>query len=129
MYILIHQMKVKQNKSVYILVSVHNCSYFDNFLEGEMVMFRHPKLPYAVHVFQRRCLARASCICTTAIRSGDDVFVIDTCGANQIPVSRRPQLEVRLYRNGNLTPGTKIEQYNGGTRYKVSIDLVHSLLS
>jgi len=116
-------------KSIDILVSVHNCSYYENFLEGEMVMFTHTKLPYAVHAFQRRCQVQASCFCTIAIRSGDDVFVIDTCGSNETPVSRTPQLEVRLYLNNDLAPGTQIEQYNGGKRYKVSTDLVYTLLS
>jgi len=76
-----------------------------------------------VHAFQRRCNGNTACLCAIAIRSDDDVIVIDTCGANETPVSRTPQLEVRLYLNGDLAPGTKIEQYNGGTSYKVSICL------
>ena len=101
---------------------MHDCSYYDNFLEGELIMFRHMKLPYAVHVFQRKCNDFAACLCAIAIRSGDDVIVIDSCGPNETPVSRTPQLEVRLYLNSGLTPGTQIEQYNGGTSYKVSFD-------
>ena len=101
---------------------MHDCSYYDNYIEGELVMFRHKTLPYAIHTFQRRCNARASCHCTIAIRSGDDVIVIDSCGASGTPVRRTPQIEVRLYLNGDLTPGTKIEQYDGGRTYKVSVD-------
>ena len=84
-------------------------------------MFRHKTLPYAVHTFQRQCYHTAACHCIIAIRSGDDVIVIDSCGPDRTPVSRTPQIEVRLYLNGDLTPGTKIEQYNGGTTYKVSV--------
>ena len=91
-------------------------------------MFRHKTLPYAIHTFQRRCNVRAACHCTIAIRSGDDVIVIDSCGASGTPVYRTPQIEVRLYLNGDLTPGTKIEQYNGGTTYKVSIDFYMNTL-
>ena len=106
---------------MYCLSSVHYFSYFDNYIEGELVMFRHKTLPYAVHTFQRQCNLRATCHCTIAIRSGDDVIVIDSCGPGKTPVSRTPQIEVRLYLNGDLTPGTKIEQYNGGTTYRVSV--------
>ena len=107
---------------------MHDCSFFNNYLEGELVMFRHKKLPYAVHAFQRQCNGNTACLCTIAIRSGDDVIVIDSCGATKTPVSRTPQIEVRLYLNSQLTPGTKIVQYNGGTSYKVSVNLCSSLL-
>ena len=110
-------------QTVVVLSSVHDCSYFHNYIEGELVMFRHKTLPYAVHTFQRRCNNHAACHCTIAIRSGDDVIVIDVCGPNGTPASRIPQIEVQLYLNGDLTPGTTIEQYNGGTAYKVSVDL------
>jgi len=103
--------------------------YFDNYIEGELVMYRHKTLPYAVHTFQRRCYNHAACHCTIAIRSGDDVVIINNCGPGGMQVSRIPQIEVRLYLNGVLTPGTKIEQYNGGTTYKVSVDFLHSILS
>ena len=108
---------------------MHDCSYFDNYIEGELVMFRHKTLPYAVHTFQRRCNGHAACHCIIAIRSGDDVIVIDSCGPDEKPVTRTPQMEVRLYLNGDLTPGTKIEQYNGGTTYKVSVGFLQNMLS
>ena len=103
------------------LSSVYDFRYFDNYIEGELVMFRHKTLPYEVHTFQRRCNGHAACHCIIAIRSGDDVIVIDSCGPAETPKSRTPQIEVRLYLNGDLTPGTKIEQYNGGREYKVSV--------
>ncbi|KAK2166189.1 hypothetical protein NP493_1334g01011 [Ridgeia piscesae] len=84
-------------------------------------MFRHKTLPYAVHTFQRRCFGNAACHCIIAIRSGDDVIVIDSCGPDKTPASRIPQIEVQLYLNGDLTPGTIIEQYNGGYAYKVRL--------
>jgi len=90
-----------------------------------MVMFRHKTLSYAVHAFQRRCNGNTACLCAIAILSVDDVIVIDTCGLNETPVSRTPQLEVRLYLIEHLTPGTQIEQYAGGKLYKVSTDLVY----
>ena len=104
-----------------LLLLFYNSRYFDNYLEGELVMFRHRTLPYEVRTFQRRCNGHAACHCAIAIRSGDDVILIDSCGPDATPETRTPQIEVRLYLNGDLTPGTEIIQYDGGRTYKVSI--------
>ena len=103
-----------------ILLLSYVCRYFDNYLEGELVMFRHRTLPYEVRTFQRRCNGHAACHCAIAIRSGDDVILVDSCGPESTPKKRTPQIEVRLYLNGDLTPGTEIIQYDGGRTYKVS---------
>ena len=102
---------------------MYDFSNFDNYIEGELVMFRHKTLPYAVHTFQRRCFGNAACHCIIAIRSGDDVIVIviDSCGPDKTPASRIPQIEVQLYLNGDLTSGTIIQQYSGGYAYKVNV--------
>ena len=60
----------------------------------------------------------ATCNCGVAVRSGDDVFVVERCrrddGADQ-------PLRAQLYVNGNLTLGTFIYSEYEGQRYHVSI--------
>ena len=96
-------------------------SYFDNYVEGELILFRHKTLPFAAHTFQRQCNGEASCHCTITILSGDDVIKVDSCGRNLEPVSRSPQMQVSVFLNGEMTPGTTIFQYNGGTKYEITL--------
>ena len=114
---------------IILLLSLYNSRYFDNYLEGELIMFRHRTLPYEVRTFQRRCNGHAACHCAIAIRSGDDVILIDSCGPDATPETRMPQIEVRLYLNGDLTPGTEIIQYDGGRTYKVGIKWVAPVIA
>ncbi|XP_078311472.1 von Willebrand factor D and EGF domain-containing protein-like [Crassostrea virginica] len=93
---------------------------YDNFFEGEFVMYRHKTLPYAVHTFYRSCNKRASCNCAVAVRSGDDVIVLDVCGQTRSTgkKKRRP-LTKKLFLNGELTPGTSVFQQRKGKKYEV----------
>ena len=52
-----------------------------------------------------------------AVRSGDDVFIADSC--ERVAGEAYP-LETSLYLNGDLTPGTDISSENDGKIYKVS---------
>ena len=90
-------------------------SYFDNYVEGELVMWKHTTLPFAVHTYQRQCNGGAACHCAITVQSGDDVIKIDSCGPSS------PTIELTLYLNGELTPGTTITQYNGGLKYEVTL--------
>ena len=51
------------------------------------------------------------------VRSQDDVIVIDRCSADED--SSSPPLDVRLYLNGRLTPGTSIVRFMDGKKYRV----------
>ena len=54
-----------------------------------------------------------------AVRSGDDVVVIDRCGANAN--STQEYIGVNMYNNGDFTQGTSVEQIEDGHAYKVKI--------
>ena len=67
----------------------------------------------------RSCARRATCNCAVAVKAGDDVIVVDRCGAergNRVDVP----MTVTAYLNNELTSGTKVYQYKGGDEYRVS---------
>lgn len=95
------------------------CRYFNNFFEGEFVLYRHKTLPYAVHTFYRRCNGRASCNCAVAVKAGDDVLLVDKCGPTESSTGGFYPITVELFRNGILTPGFQILSYYEGRKIKV----------
>ncbi|XP_029649426.2 uncharacterized protein LOC115223143 [Octopus sinensis] len=99
---------------------------YDNFKHGEFVLYRHKRLPYAVHAFYRSCNGRASCNCAIAVRSGDDVILIDRCGSSM--KIKKTTLTITLFQNGELTPGTKIYRLNGGKKFKVVLPIGTSVI-
>jgi len=72
-------------------------------------------------VFFRKCGTIASCNCAVAARAGDDVFIIDKCGASADNSLGFYPLTVRLFRNGALTPGFRILSQFEGREYKVRL--------
>ncbi|XP_064631285.1 uncharacterized protein LOC135489721 [Lineus longissimus] len=92
---------------------------YDNMYEGEFVLYRHRTLPYQVNTFYRKCGRIPSCNCAVAIKSGDDVIAIDRCGPKKGKGTR--PITVDLYKNGDLTPGTRIVRLNGGNKYQVTL--------
>ncbi|KAH9523927.1 hypothetical protein Btru_047520, partial [Bulinus truncatus] len=91
-----------------------------NFLEGELVFYKHTTLPYEVRLFFRRCAGAASCNCAVAAKAGDDVIVIDKCGPfkNSTTDNFFP-MTVKLYRNGKMTPGFRIISRYEGRHYEI----------
>ncbi|XP_033756294.1 uncharacterized protein LOC117339038 [Pecten maximus] len=71
----------------------------------------------SVRVFFRKCNGRAACNCAVAVRSGDDVILIDRCGPDSD--NAQPHLDVRSYINDDLTLGTRVVKYEGGKEYRV----------
>ena len=75
----------------------------------------------------RSCASRATCNCAVAVKAGDDVIVVDRCGAergNRVDVP----MTVTAYLNNELTTGTKVYQYKGGDEYRVSYCLLRYTL-
>ncbi|XP_062619832.1 von Willebrand factor D and EGF domain-containing protein-like, partial [Saccostrea cucullata] len=93
--------------------------YYDVYLEGEFILYRHRTLPYEVRTFYRRCNRVAACNCAVAIRSGDDVILFDVCGPSMGKSSRRTRYTMKMYLNGDLTPGTDVIRKGGGKTYEV----------
>lgn len=91
---------------------------YNNFFEGEFIVYKHKTLPFEVRTFYRNCNKKASCNCAVAVRSGDDVILIDRCGPS---MGKRSPMTIKIYLNGGLTPGTKILQFSGGKKYKVHV--------
>lgn len=75
---------------------------------------------FQVRTFYRKCnKGRATCNCAVAVRSGDDVIVIDRCGPTST-AGKYKALKITLYLNGELTKGTKVLAFGGGKKYEVS---------
>lgn len=82
---------------------------------------------FQVHVFYRSCNGRASCNCAVAVRSGDDVILIDKCGP-KMNANKRGSLKISLFINGELTPNTHILSINNGNKFKVNIHFISKLI-
>ena len=76
-----------------------------------------------MHTFQRKCnpTIDASCNSAVAIKSGDDVILIDGGGPKVIS---KKGLKIKMYLNGELTPGTKIVKHKGGSKFDVRFNTV-----
>ena len=75
-----------------------------------------------VRSFYRTCNGRASCNCAITVKSGDDVILIDRCGAARGASTRKTRISVKIFKNGELTKNTRILQFADGKRYEVSME-------
>ncbi|GFN75653.1 von Willebrand factor d and egf domain-containing protein, partial [Plakobranchus ocellatus] len=89
---------------------------FDNYKEGEFVLYRHSFLPYEVRSFQRSCNKKAACNCGVAVRSGDDIVMIDGCKN-----LNRQSVKTKIFTNGELSQGTTAEYNKRNGRYKITL--------
>ena len=70
-------------------------------------------------MFYRSCNGKASCNCAVAVRSGDDVIVVDRCGATMGKSKKKTPMKLRMFLNGDLTEGTEVFRQSGGKKYMV----------
>ncbi|XP_074642559.1 uncharacterized protein LOC141899868 isoform X2 [Tubulanus polymorphus] len=91
---------------------------FDNYFEGEFLLYRHTNYPIQVNSFYRAC-GSATCNCAVAVQSGDDVIVLDRCDDATVGVNLQRHFLVKLYKNGNLSAGTRIKRFDGGLKYEI----------
>lgn len=61
----------------------------------------------------------AACNCAVAVKSGDDVILLDVCGPSVKATTRKPIFTTKMYLNGELTPGTEVISHGGGKTYEV----------
>ncbi|KAL3863376.1 hypothetical protein ACJMK2_005133 [Sinanodonta woodiana] len=94
---------------------------YDNFNEGEFVLYRHLTLPFEVRAEYKKCSpnARATCNCAVAIKSGDDVITFRGCQNSQH--HQNPMMTVQIYKNNELTPGTYVKRMGCGQKYEVGL--------
>ncbi|XP_064632393.1 uncharacterized protein LOC135490806 [Lineus longissimus] len=93
-------------------------SYYNNYDTGEFILYKHRQLPYMITGYYRKCGGGyPSCNCGAAAKIGDDVILLDRCGPKPDP--NRRHLTVTVFKNGELTPGTKILRLDGGAKYEV----------
>lgn len=71
-----------------------------------------------IHSFYQTCNGKASCNCGVAVRSGDDIIVFDSCDPDGGKKVKHNPLDIRMYLNGELTPGTRVHRY-GNKKYQV----------
>lgn len=60
-----------------------------------------------------------ACSCAIAVKSGDDVILVDVCGPAVGATTRKPIFTIKLYLNGELTPETEVISHGGGKTYEV----------
>ncbi len=91
-----------------------------------------------IHVVYQKCdkTIAASCNCAVAVRSGDDVFVLDRCFRHTKPFNRlrghtedTTYLKTVLHLNGDLTPATRIHRKDDGLKYIVGSILICGCIS
>ncbi|XP_064631729.1 uncharacterized protein LOC135490013 [Lineus longissimus] len=104
--------------------------FYTNFQTGFFVAYKHKTLPYQVQIAVTECEPKTTCICAVAVQSEDDVYVVDrcrkpagvyggACSPGPCPSATKPLLRTKMFRNGLLTPWTKILNRQGGHDYKV----------
>ncbi|XP_064594791.1 von Willebrand factor D and EGF domain-containing protein-like [Liolophura sinensis] len=88
---------------------------FDVQLPGEFVLYRHKTLPIEVRGFFQPCGHIPHCICGTAVRSGEQIFVFSKCNDNLVYQTTR----VRVY--GCNSKQMRVTTPDKGTNYKVEL--------
>ena len=77
-----------------------------------------------MHTFLRKCnKGVASCNCAVAIKVDDNVVLFDRCGARAGAGGNQP-MTLQIFKNTDIHPGLRIQQYHGGTKYKVRLPSV-----
>ncbi|ELT95338.1 hypothetical protein CAPTEDRAFT_211586 [Capitella teleta] len=94
---------------------------YNNFYHGYFYLYKHEKFPYEVQAIYQACTDNVteSCNCAVAVRSGDDVFVVDRCRRSSCASEDCQLMKATMYTNGQITPGTRVFAKNGGLRYDV----------
>lgn len=63
-----------------------------------------------------------------AVRSGDDVIVVDRCGPTMGKSKKKTPMKLRMFLNGELTEGTEVFRQSGGKKYTVNTDVIDILV-
>ncbi|XP_064619608.1 von Willebrand factor D and EGF domain-containing protein-like [Lineus longissimus] len=101
--------------------------YYNNYLEGEFIFYRHKALPFEVRTFYKKCNGFASCNCAVAARAGDDVIVVDRCNSvqevtifNTDRVVKTSVLKTRVVsQDTTFTEGFRLLTLNNGLQYEI----------
>ncbi|XP_050396690.1 von Willebrand factor D and EGF domain-containing protein-like [Patella vulgata] len=110
--------------------------HYNNFQTGEYIMYRHKTLPYEVRAYYKPCSSRRptgpSCNCGVAVRSGDDVITLTGCASGSSSLYQKHHdrgrgrhhntanpITIKMFKNGQLTPGTRIRRLGCGQKYEV----------
>jgi hypothetical protein len=74
---------------------------------------------FQVNAFYRPCGDTASCNCAVAVRANDDVVVISKCPPSSArDVQENYPVSVTLHRNGELSPGFRVNKFS---EYKYAV--------
>ncbi|ESO81961.1 hypothetical protein LOTGIDRAFT_170497 [Lottia gigantea] len=106
--------------------------HYNNFASGEFVLYRHKTLPYEVRTLYKPCSKwnpkGPSCNCGVAVRSGDDVITLSGCANGLYDKYSKHKhhhshhanpISVQMYKNGELTPGTRVRRLGCGQKYEI----------
>ena len=69
-----------------------------------------------MRTFNQKCKGSKSiCNCAVAVKSGDDVYVVDKCDQDDMSA-----LKLRKYMHGDGIPGTRVLSFEDGNELRVS---------
>ena len=90
-------------------------------VEQVEVLSNHPQ----VQAIYQRCSTEpgaqsATCTCAVAVKSGDDVFVVDRCRRTGQTTDDDTVMRAVMFVNGDVTPGTRVFSQAEGADMKVS---------
>ncbi|CAD5118064.1 DgyrCDS6803 [Dimorphilus gyrociliatus] len=104
---------------------------YNNYNEGEFVLYSHTSLPFKIHAVYQRCskTITATCNCAVLIQSADDVISIDRCSRlsenpvllhnHTIVYETASVLTAKIYLRDNFTKETYIRSSMFGKRFEV----------
>ncbi|XP_064599655.1 uncharacterized protein LOC135466195 isoform X2 [Liolophura sinensis] len=109
-------------------IQTYDGQRYNNYLEGELIMYKHQTRPYEVRARTMRCSSRRSrptCNCGIAVRAGDDVITLSRCEIGEQHHHDHhhhhssQSMALQLYKNGELTSGTTVRRLGCGQKYEV----------
>lgn len=93
---------------------------YNNYFEGEYLLYENKELGSSVHVMYRKCENTASCNCAVAVQQDDDVFVISKCTKKRTSSTTLAPIAVEVYSpDSEVAAGFKLFSYNEGREYQV----------
>ncbi|RUS80662.1 hypothetical protein EGW08_011566, partial [Elysia chlorotica] len=98
---------------------------YDLPYQGEFIIYEHSMLQSEVRAFYQSCgdgkeaESSAPCVCSVAVRSQDDVVLIDRCSSFEDGEPRL--LKTKLYQKGLLSDAMRVTRNGGGLAYEITL--------
>ncbi|XP_077991386.1 von Willebrand factor D and EGF domain-containing protein-like [Glandiceps talaboti] len=112
----------------------HTCdgAYYDVYIRGEFIFYKHEKYPYEVQTRLTAC-GTVACNCGVAVRVEDDIIIFDRCkvtpkiyvwywrGERYEYYYSTSTLQIKVLTTGELTPGFRLTRHYRGYMHEVHL--------